>query len=282
MSSLPASVRLVEVGPRDGLQNEKTVLPAAQKVELIERLADTGLRSVEATSFVSPQWVPQLADAAEVFAGIRRRPGVSYPVLVPNLKGYERARAVGAEEVAVFTAASEAFNRKNINASIEALSAKIESLVTNQASSSTTISNASATNLMGKYVRVSAKDVVYTAGQSSPIKLNVHTDAGQDSVLSILDKDGEIVNVLPMKGGIETDVSWDGTKMDGGKASTGTYSLKVTSKDGVTETGYAFFENKVTGINFAKGGTRLEINGQTVGMDQVVRVGDEPTTLTQE
>ncbi|MCX7032386.1 MAG: hydroxymethylglutaryl-CoA lyase [Arenimonas sp.] len=117
--SQPADVRIVEVGPRDGLQNEKTIIPAADKIELIDRLSATGLRSIEATSFVSPKWVPQLADAAEVFTGIHRREGVSYPVLVPNLQGYERARAVGATEVAVFSAASEAFNRKNINASID-------------------------------------------------------------------------------------------------------------------------------------------------------------------
>ncbi|WP_295364569.1 hydroxymethylglutaryl-CoA lyase [Arenimonas sp.] len=119
MSALPAAVRIVEVGPRDGLQNEKAIIPAAAKIELIDRLSATGLRSIEATSFVSPKWVPQLADAAEVFAGIRKAPGVSYPVLVPNLQGYERALAVGAKEVAVFSAASEAFNRKNINASID-------------------------------------------------------------------------------------------------------------------------------------------------------------------
>jgi hydroxymethylglutaryl-CoA lyase len=119
MSDQPAFVRIVEVGARDGLQNEKTIVPTAVKIELIDRLSTTGLRSIEATSFVSPKWVPQLADAAEVFAAIRRRPGVAYPVLVPNLQGYDRARAVGAEEVAVFTAASEAFNRKNINASID-------------------------------------------------------------------------------------------------------------------------------------------------------------------
>ncbi|MBW8368408.1 MAG: hydroxymethylglutaryl-CoA lyase [Arenimonas sp.] len=117
--SLPTRVRIVEVGPRDGLQNEKTIIAAADKIELINRLSDTGLRSIEATSFVSPKWVPQLADAAEVYAGITRRDGVAYPVLVPNLQGYERARAVGATEVAVFSAASEAFNRKNINASID-------------------------------------------------------------------------------------------------------------------------------------------------------------------
>ena len=112
-------VRIVEVGARDGLQNEKTLLPADVKIALIDRLSSTGLTAIEATSFVSPKWVPQLADAAEVFAGIRKVPGVSYPVLVPNLQGYQRAREVGATEIAVFTAASEAFSRKNTNASID-------------------------------------------------------------------------------------------------------------------------------------------------------------------
>ena len=118
-TGMPDQVRLVEVGPRDGLQNEKTLIATADKIELINRLSRTGLRSIEATSFVSPKWIPQLADAAEVFSAIQRLPGVSYPVLVPNEKGYERAREVGAQEVAVFTAASEAFNLKNINAGID-------------------------------------------------------------------------------------------------------------------------------------------------------------------
>ncbi len=111
-------VRIVEVGPRDGLQNEARSIPAAVKIELIERLVACGLRSVEATSFVSPKWVPQLADAAEVFAGLRKQPAIRYPVLVPNLQGLERALAVGVQEVAVFAAASEAFSQRNINASI--------------------------------------------------------------------------------------------------------------------------------------------------------------------
>jgi hydroxymethylglutaryl-CoA lyase len=119
MSPYPQRVRIVEVGARDGLQNEKTVLPAATKVELIDRLSDSGLDMIEATSFVSPKWVPQLADAAGVYTAIRKKPGVRYPVLVPNLQGYERARSVGVTDIAVFTAASEAFNRKNINASID-------------------------------------------------------------------------------------------------------------------------------------------------------------------
>ncbi len=115
---LPERVRIVDVGPRDGLQNEKGEVPTAVKLELIERLADAGISAVEATAFVSPKWIPQMADHTEVLERIRRKPGVSYPVLTPNLKGFEAARAAGATEVAVFGAASEAFSKKNINCSI--------------------------------------------------------------------------------------------------------------------------------------------------------------------
>jgi len=115
---MAVEVRIVEVGPRDGLQNEKTQIATADKIALIDRLSATGLRTIEATAFVSPKWVPQMADAADVLAGIARRPGISYPVLAPNEQGYLRARAAGAQEVAVFTAASEAFNLRNTNAGI--------------------------------------------------------------------------------------------------------------------------------------------------------------------
>jgi hydroxymethylglutaryl-CoA lyase len=118
MAALPKRVRIVEVGPRDGLQNEKGEVPTAVKLELIERLADAGLPAVEATAFVSPKWIPQMADHTEVLERIRRKPGVAYPVLTPNLKGYEAAKAAGATEVAVFGAASESFSKKNINCSI--------------------------------------------------------------------------------------------------------------------------------------------------------------------
>ena len=118
MSTLPGKVRIVEVGPRDGLQNEKQELPTKVKLELIERLADAGLPAVEATAFVSPKWIPQMADHTEVLEGIHRKAGVDYPVLTPNLKGFEAARAAGATEVAIFGAASEAFSKKNINCSI--------------------------------------------------------------------------------------------------------------------------------------------------------------------
>jgi hydroxymethylglutaryl-CoA lyase len=112
------AVTVYEVGPRDGLQNEAAIVPAADKVRLIERLADAGLPVVEATAFVSPGAVPQLADADEVLPAVRRRPGVRYPVLVPNVRGLDRALAAGADAIAVFTAASEAFTQANINMSI--------------------------------------------------------------------------------------------------------------------------------------------------------------------
>ena len=117
---LPARVRLVEVGPRDGLQNENQPVPTATKVELIRRLGRAGLRTIEATAFVSPRWVPQMADNAAVMAAIERLPGASYSVLTPNLQGFEAARAAGATEVAVFAAASEAFSQRNTNCSIAA------------------------------------------------------------------------------------------------------------------------------------------------------------------
>jgi len=117
--SLPKKVRIVEVGPRDGLQNEPQPISAPVKIELIERLADAGIRYIEAGSFVNPQWVPQMAGSDEVFQGITHKPGVTYAALTPNLKGFERALASGATEVAIFAAASETFSQKNINCSID-------------------------------------------------------------------------------------------------------------------------------------------------------------------
>ncbi|KAH8308335.1 hypothetical protein KR059_010656 [Drosophila kikkawai] len=115
-TTTPCEVRIVEVGPRDGLQNEPKLLPAATKIELINRLSGTGLKTIEATSFVSAKWVPQMGDNAEVLRGISKVRGISYPVLTPNIKGFESALAAGAEEVAVFGAASDAFSLKNVNA----------------------------------------------------------------------------------------------------------------------------------------------------------------------
>ncbi len=116
--SMPDFVNLVEVGPRDGLQNEPVFLPTSTKIRLIEMLADCGVRSIEAGAFVSPKWVPQMADSKDVFTGLNRSPGVSYSALTPNVQGLEAALAVGVEEVAIFAAASESFSRKNINCTI--------------------------------------------------------------------------------------------------------------------------------------------------------------------
>lgn len=114
----PAAVRIIEVGPRDGLQNEHATVSIDLRIALIEALAEAGLKTVEAGSFVSPKWVPQMAETAQVLAGIHRLPGVSYPVLVPNLKGFQAAQAAGADEIAIFAAASESFSQHNINCSI--------------------------------------------------------------------------------------------------------------------------------------------------------------------
>jgi len=118
LKSLPHRVRLIDVGPRDGLQNEKQPVPAAVKVELVHRLQAAGLKEIEVTSFVSPKWVPQMADNAEVMAGVHRQPGVIYSVLTPNLQGFEAALKTKPDEIVVFGAASEAFSQKNINCSI--------------------------------------------------------------------------------------------------------------------------------------------------------------------
>ncbi|WP_186103455.1 hydroxymethylglutaryl-CoA lyase [Burkholderia gladioli] len=122
----PAAVKIVEVGPRDGLQNEKSFVPTETKVALVDRLSKAGFRNVEAASFVSPKWVPQMADGAELMAGIARRPGTIYSVLTPNLKGLENALAARADEVVIFGAASEAFSQKNINCSIAESIARFE------------------------------------------------------------------------------------------------------------------------------------------------------------
>ena len=125
-SPMPSHVRIVEVGPRDGLQNEPGTISTEARIAFIEKLADSGLKAIESASFVSPKWVPQMAASDEVLRGIRRRAGVSYPVLTPNLKGFEAALAAGAEEVAIFGAASQSFSKKNINCSIEESLARFE------------------------------------------------------------------------------------------------------------------------------------------------------------
>lgn len=116
--SFPSKVKIVEVGPRDGLQNESQLIPTNVKIDFINRLSDTGLSAIEVTSFVSPKWIPQLADSRDVFKGITKKPGISYPVLVPNAKGLESALEVGVKEIAIFSTPSEQFSKKNTNCSV--------------------------------------------------------------------------------------------------------------------------------------------------------------------
>lgn len=126
--NLPKKVRIVEVGPRDGLQNEKQIIPTAAKIQLVNQLVDAGLNYIEVGSFVNPKWVPQMADSADVFHSIVRKPDVTYAALIPNLQGFERALAADADEVAIFAAASEAFSQKNVNCSIAESLKRFETL----------------------------------------------------------------------------------------------------------------------------------------------------------
>lgn len=128
--NFPRFVKIVEVGPRDGLQNESTIIPASVKIDFINRLAETGLKSIEATSFVSPKWIPQLADQQEVYLGIKKVPGVSFPVLIPNVTGLENALAVGVKEIAVFTTPSEQFSQRNTHCSVAQSLQRIKEVIT--------------------------------------------------------------------------------------------------------------------------------------------------------
>ncbi len=220
------------------------------------------------------------AGNTNLFDGAQKKLGKQdfLTLLVTQLKYQDPLQPTeNTEFVAQLAQFSNLEGTQNINTSIEDLGKQITSMVDGQAGSATTISNASATNLLGKFARVTAKDIAYVSGQSKAVELSVHTDAGVDPVLSILDKDGNIMNVMTLQAGADAKVSWDGTRMDGKKAQTGNYSLKVTSRDGATEAGYTYFENRIEGITYAKDGVRLEINGQKIGMDQVVHVGEPPS-----
>jgi hydroxymethylglutaryl-CoA lyase len=127
--ALPEYVKMVEVGPRDGLQNEKTIVPTQTKIEFINLLSASGLSVIEATSFVAPQWIPQLADQKEVFLGIEKKPDVQYPVLIPNVKGLQKALTVGVKDIAVFTTPSEAFCQRNTNCSVAESMVRIAEII---------------------------------------------------------------------------------------------------------------------------------------------------------
>jgi flagellar basal-body rod modification protein FlgD len=162
---------------------------------------------------------------------------------------------------------------QNINTSIEDLGKQITSLVASQKSSSDAIGNSSATSLIGKQVRVDVKTVDFDP-KKDPISINVHSDPGQASVLTVLDAKENILNAVPIPSPGENLLQWNGTKLDGTKVPPGKYTLRVTTLDGKTDTGYAYMQDRVSGINFTKDGMRLEVRNQSFGIDQVVHVGE--------
>jgi flagellar basal-body rod modification protein FlgD len=164
---------------------------------------------------------------------------------------------------------------QNINTSIEGLAKKLETMVSEQANSATSISNSSATSLIGKQVRVMASDIVFDPKSDKPIDINVHADPGSISYLSISDEKDNVVNAIPIKGSGELKLQWDGIKANGSKAEAGAYKVRVTSSDGQLNTGYAYLEDRITGVNYSKSGVRLEVRGQSLSMDKVVHVGEE-------
>jgi flagellar hook assembly protein FlgD len=137
-----------------------------------------------------------------------------------------------------------------------------------------TVDPSAATSLIGKSVRVKASDIIFDPAKKDPVEISVHTEAGTDSVLTILDSDEKIVNLLPLTAGGESKIKWNGLKATGGTAPAGNYHLKVTSTDGKTDTGYTFFEDKVTGIGYGKTGARVEVKGQSIALDQILHVGE--------
>lgn len=203
-------------------------------------------------------------------------------LLVTQLKHQDpMAPSENQEFVAQLAQFSSLEGTQNINSSIEELSKKMEAMVSNQTNSSTSISNSSATNLIGKTVRVAAKDVVWDPSLNKPLQISVHADTGEESVLSVVDSQGQIINVVPLPKAGESALSWDGSKLDGSKAPAGKYELKVTSKDGIKDTGYTFFEDKVAGIAYSKTGMLLEVRGQKIGLDQVLHVGEAPVAAAK-
>lgn len=165
---------------------------------------------------------------------------------------------------------------QNINESIDKLTKNLEAMVAGQKESALTMSNSSATGLIGKHARVLADTIIFDPTQKEPIKINVHVDPGEASVLSVLDEKGNIINALPLDHAGESTLSWNGAMLNGDKAPAGKYTLKVTTRDGSLDMGYAYLESKVEGIRYTKDGVRLQMSGQEIAMSQVVQVGEPP------
>lgn len=199
-------------------------------------------------------------------------------LLVTQLKHQDpMSPAENTEFVAQLAQFSSLEGTQNISTSIKELTTSLQSMVDSQKSSATTMSNSSATGLIGKSVRVEAGSVLFDPKTKGGVTIDVHAEAtAEQSVLSILDSEGKIVNVLPLPNTGANKVTWSGQKMDGSEAKAGNYTVKVTSRDGMRDTGYTFIEDRVTGIKYGKDGMRLEVRGQEVAIDKVVHVGEAP------
>ena len=205
-------------------------------------------------------------------------------LLVTQLKHQDpMSPAENTEFVAQLAQFSSLEGTQNISTSIKELSANMQGMVDNQKASATTMSNSSATGLIGKSVRVEANAVVWDPTVPGGITIDVHADATKEqSVLSIIDTEGKIVNALPLPNVGANKVNWTGQQMDGSIAKPGKYTVKVTSRDGMKDTGYTFIEDKVTGIKYSKDGVKLEVRGQDVAIDKIVHVGEAPVASATE
>ncbi len=246
--SLPTRVHLTEVGPRDGLQNEAQPVPAATKIELCRRLLDAGVRALEVTSFVSPKWVPQMADAAEVLAGIPRPAGVTLSALAPNMKGFEGALAAGVDEVVIFGAASEAFSQKNINCSIaesiERFRVVAEAAKANGLRLRAAVSTALGCPYQGEVPIASVVDVVQRLGDLGCDEIGVADTIGVGTA-------GRVKAVFEAVGAVYPLARISGHFHD-------TYGQAIANILACLEIGVARFDSSIAGLGgcpYAKGAT---------------------------
>lgn len=203
-------------------------------------------------------------------------------LLVTQLKHQDPMQpSENTEFVAQLAQFSSLEGTQNISESVDALSKQLQGMVDNQKSSAETMSNASATGLIGKQVRVEAKNVILDPSKNPTITMDVFAEAGEQAVLSVVDGEGKIVNAIRLTRAGDSQVTWDGRKLDGTTAPAGKYTVEVTSTDGKRDLGYTYLADRVTGIRYSKEGLRLEVRGQEVGMEQVVHVGEPVAAAPQ-
>lgn len=204
-------------------------------------------------------------------------------LLVTQLKHQDPLQpSENTEFVAQLAQFSSLEGTQNISTSVDALAKQLQGMVDNQKASAETMSNASATGLIGKQVRVEAKNVILDPSKDPKITMDVFAEAGEQAVLSVIDGEGNIVNALQLTKAGDSQITWNGLKMDGTMAPAGKYEVKVTSTDGKRELGYTYIADRVSGIRYSKEGMRLEVRGQEVGMEQVVHVGEPKVAAAED